>query len=151
SAALPRKKWEEVDGEFVKANGGQKGEWKFTRRLPERWQMRRRGLRFWVQPAPSGQGGVFPGQASAWDWITEVIGGAGRPVRMLSLFGHTGLATLAAAAAGAQVTHVDASRQAVAWARENQALSGLSDRPVRWIVEDALTFVRREAHRGHRY
>lgn len=73
------------------------------------------------------------------------------PLKLLSLFGHTGLATLAGSAAGAEVTHVDASRKAVAWARENQALSGLSERPIRWIVEDALTFVRREARRGNRY
>lgn len=151
SAVLPRKRWDAVDGEFVKAKSGAKGEWKFRREIPRRWEMRRKELRFWVQPAPSGHVGVFPDQASHWDWIAEAIGRAGRRVKALSLFGHTGLATLAAAAAGAEVTHVDASRKAVDWARENQTLSGLAERPVRWIVEDALAFVTREARRGNHY
>jgi 23S rRNA (cytosine1962-C5)-methyltransferase len=151
SAMLPRKRWDAADGEFVKAKGGEKGEWKFRREIPGRWAMRRKELRFWVQPAPSGHVGVFPDQASHWDWVEEEIRRAGRPVKALCLFGHTGLATLAAAAAGAEVTHVDASRKAVEWARENQKLSGLEERPVRWIVEDARTFVTREARRGNRY
>lgn len=113
--------------------------------------MQRKNLKFWVQPAPSGHVGVFPDQACHWDWIEEVTKRAARPVKALCLFGHTGLATLAAAAAGAEVTHVDASRKAVALARENQSLSGLSERPIRWIVEDAITFVKREARRGNRY
>jgi 23S rRNA (cytosine1962-C5)-methyltransferase len=113
--------------------------------------MQRKDLRFWVQPAPSGHVGMFPDQACHWDWIAERTRDAGRQVKALCLFGHTGLATLAAAAAGAQVTHIDASRQAVEWARENQSLSGLKERPIRWIVEDALTFVRREARRGNKY
>jgi 23S rRNA (cytosine1962-C5)-methyltransferase len=149
SGRLPMKRWEEADGEFVKTKSGENGEWRFRAAVPQHWEMSRGQLRFWVQPAPSGHVGVFPDQVSHWDWIMESIGR--RRVRMLSLFGHTGLATLAASATGAEVTHVDASRQAVGWARENQALSGLSDRPVRWIVEDALTFVRREARRGNRY
>jgi 23S rRNA (cytosine1962-C5)-methyltransferase len=95
--------------------------------------------------------GVFPDQACHWDWIEQVTKLAARPVKALCLFGHTGLATLAAATAGAEVTHVDASRKAVAWARENQVLSGLSERPIRWIVEDAMTFVKREARRGTCY
>jgi 23S rRNA (cytosine1962-C5)-methyltransferase len=95
--------------------------------------------------------GVFPDQACHWDWLAERTRQAGGPAKALSLFGHTGLATLAAAAAGQEVTHVDASRKAVAWARENQELSGLGARPVRWVVEDALTFVQREARRGKRY
>ena len=150
-AALPAKRWEAAEGEFVKAKHGQLGEWKFRKAVPARWVMRRENLKFWVQPAPSGHVGVFPDQACHWDWIEAVTKRALRPIRVLSLFGHTGLATLAAAAAGADVTHVDASRPAVAWARENQSLSGLGDRPIRWVVEDALTFVRREARRGNRY
>ena len=108
-------------------------------------------LRFRVQAAELRQVGVFPENASHWDWISEQIAVAGRPVHVLNLFGYTGLATLAAARAGARVTHVDASKKAVAWARENQALSGLSDRPVRWIVDDALSYIRREERRGVRY
>lgn len=151
SATLAQKRWEAADGEFVKAKGGEKGEWEFRGEIPPRWEMRRKELRFWVQPAPSGHLGVFPDQASHWDWIAEVLGRVERPVKALCLFGHTGLATLSAAAAGAEVTHVDASRKAVEWARENQKLSGLQERPVRWIVEDALTFVKREERRGNRY
>jgi 23S rRNA (cytosine1962-C5)-methyltransferase len=150
-AALAAKRWESVDGEFVTERRGQRGEWKFRKAVPSRWPMRRGSLKFWVQPAPSGHLGVFPDQACHWDWIEGVTKSVARPVKVLSLFGHTGLATLAAAAAGAEVTHVDASRPAVAWARENQSLSGLGERPIRWIVDDALTFVRREARRGNRY
>ena len=150
-AALPAQRWELADGEFVKARSGQPGEWKFRKAIPERWAMRRKNLKFWVQPAPSGHVGVFPDQACHWDWIAEVMKRAAAQVKALCLFGHTGLATLAAVAAGAEVVHVDASRKAVEWARENQNLSGLSERPIRWIVEDAMTFVRREARRGNRY
>ena len=151
AAALPAARWRTADGEYVKAGNGRGGEWKFRKPIPARWEMRRGNLKFWVQPAPSGHVGVFPDQACHWDWIAEVTKRAARPVKALCLFGHTGLATLAAAAAGAEVTHVDASRKAVAWARENQSLSGLGERPIRWVVEDALTFVRREARRGNQY
>jgi 23S rRNA (cytosine1962-C5)-methyltransferase len=151
AAALPAGRWQTADGEYVKAANGRRGDWKFRKPIPARWEMRRGNLRFWVQPAPSGHVGVFPDQACHWDWIAEATRRAARPVKVLSLFGHTGLATLAAAAAGAEVTHVDASRKAVAWARENQSLSKLSERPIRWVVEDALTFVRREVRRGNQY
>ena len=151
SPALSTPHWEKADAEFVKSTGTKQDQWKFRKPLPDRWAMHRKNLNFWVQPAPSGHVGVFPDQACHWDWLAEVIQRAAAPVKMLSLFGHTGLATLAAAAAGAAVTHVDASRKAVAWARENQSLSELGNRPIRWIVEDALTFVRREARRGNRY
>jgi 23S rRNA (cytosine1962-C5)-methyltransferase len=151
TAALPAKHWELADGEFVKALRGQQGEWRLRKPIPARWMMRRKNLKFWVQPAHSGHVGVFPDQACHWDWIEAMTKRAARPVKVLCLFGHTGLATLAASAAGAEVTHVDSSRKAVAWARENQALSGMSERPIRWIVEDAITFVKREARRGSRY
>ncbi|PYT73575.1 MAG: SAM-dependent methyltransferase [Acidobacteria bacterium] len=149
--ALPALKWEAAHGEFVKRSRGQQGEWKFRKPIPKRWMMQRKNLKFWVLPAPSGHVGVFPDQACHWDWINEGTKLAAGPVKLLCLFGHTGLATLAAAGAGAEVTHVDASRKAVAWARENQSLSGLRTRTIRWIVEDALTFVRREARRGNQY
>ncbi|HEV2194556.1 MAG TPA: class I SAM-dependent methyltransferase [Candidatus Acidoferrum sp.] len=151
SPTLPAQRWEMADGEFSKTRGGQQGEWEFRRPIPARWAMQRKNLKFWVQPAPSGHVGVFPDQAGHWDWIEEITKGAAKPVKMLCLFGHTGLATLAAAAAGAEVTHVDGSRKAVAWGQENQALSELSERPIRWIVEDAMTFAKREARRGSRY
>jgi 23S rRNA (cytosine1962-C5)-methyltransferase len=151
SPTLPPQHWANADAEFLKPKLNQQGQWNFRRKIPARWQMRRKNLAFWVQPAPSGHVGVFPDQACHWDWLDEVITRAARPVKMLSLFAHTGVATLAAAAAGAEVSHVDASRKALALARENQALSALTERPIHWIVEDALTFVRREARRGHRY
>jgi 23S rRNA (cytosine1962-C5)-methyltransferase len=150
SASLPASRWEAAHGEFVK-RAGTPGEWKFRQAIPERWPMRRKNLKFWVQPAPSGHVGVFPDQSCHWDWMSGIVGLASGPVKMLSLFGHTGLATLAAAVAGAHVTHVDASKKAVAWARENQNLSELTEHPIRWIVEDAVTFVKREARRGKRY
>lgn len=151
TATLPAQRWEQADAEFLKTRGGQRGRWKLRKAIPPRWMMQRKHLKFWVQPAPSGHVGVFPDQACHWDWIEEVTKRAARPVKALCLFGHTGLATLAIAAAGAEVTHVDASRKAVALARDNQTLSELSRHPIRWIVEDAMTFVKREARRGSRY
>lgn len=151
TAKLGAARWDAADAEFVKGRGGRAGEWEFRKGIKARWEMKRKDLRFWVQPAPSGHVGVFPDQACHWDWIAEQTKRAAGEVKALCLFGHTGLATLAAAAAGAKVTHIDASRQAVEWARENQSLSGLKERPIRWIAEDALTFVRREVRRGNRY
>lgn len=148
---LPAEIWQAADAEFVKSTRDRQGKWIFRNPLPKRWPIPRNKLKFWIAPAPSGHVGVFPDQACHWDWITEVTSRAQSPANVLCLFGHTGLATLAAAAADAKVTHVDASRKAVAWARDNQALSNLSDRPIRWIVEDALTFVSREVRRGNKY
>jgi 23S rRNA (cytosine1962-C5)-methyltransferase len=148
---LPQKSWHAAHGEFVQPQRSKRGEWKFSQPVPPRWEMHRKDLAFWVQPAPSGHLGVFPDQASHWDWLASLIEAARTPPNVLSLFGHTGLATLRAAAAGAHVTHVDASRRAVKWARENQSLSQLADRPIRWIVDDAPTFVAREARRGRTY
>lgn len=167
--ALPEKSWSDARGEFVQVNHAKRGEWKFSQPAPPPWTMRRNNLAFWVEPTPSGHVGVFPDQASHWDWLGEVVAsasasasglrGENRPskegaykyVSVLSLFGYTGLATLACAAVGARVTHVDASRKAIKWARENQALSQLADRPIRWIVDDAATFVGREIRRGRTY
>lgn len=95
--------------------------------------------------------GVFPEVAAHWDWFSELITQSKREINVLNLFGYTGLATLAAAAAGAKVTHVDASKKSVGWARDNQALSNLTEKPIRWIVDDALKFVQREARRGVKY
>jgi len=95
--------------------------------------------------------GVFPEVAAHWDWFSELIANAKRDINVLNLFGYTGLATLAAASAGARVTHVDASKKSVNWARENQSLSNLTDAPIRWIVDDALKYVQREVRRGVKY
>jgi 23S rRNA (cytosine1962-C5)-methyltransferase len=109
------------------------------------------GLTFELRPTPSGQVGFFAEQIPVWVWLDEQVHAAGRPVSVLNLFAYTGGSTLASARAGASVTHIDASRSAVAWARRNAELSDLASAPVRWIVDDALAFVRREARRGRRY
>jgi len=149
--ALPEKDWNSVSATFKPGNEENGGHWETRKPLDERWQMNYRDLKFWVQLSASRHVGVFPEQASQWDWLSEQIRGAGRPVQALNLFGYTGLATLAAASAGARVTHVDASRKVIGWARENQDLSGLAERPIRWIIDDALKFIQREARRGNRY
>lgn len=147
-----RQEWEQADAVFTSSSGDEeKGGWQFRRPLPERWQMRHGSLTFWTQATAFRHLGVFPEQACHWEWAARLIRDAKRPIKILNLFGYTGLLTLAAAAAGAAVTHVDASKKILAWARENQVLSGLEDRPVRWILDDALKFVRREGRRGARY
>jgi 23S rRNA (cytosine1962-C5)-methyltransferase len=151
SASLPEQSWDAAYGSFVQLPRSKNGEWKFVQPIPARWQMRRGNLSFWVEPTPSGHLGVFPDQASHWDWLASLIVSAATPPKVLSLFGYTGLATLACAAAGAHVTHVDASRKAIKWARENQALSQLDDCPIRWLVDDAQSFVAREIRRGRTY
>lgn len=113
--------------------------------------VRHRSKQFELRPTPLGQIGIFPEQAEPWDWIEARIRCAGRPVRVLNLFAYTGGATLAAAAAGGEVVHLDAAKPVVAWARRNASRSGLAAATVRWIVEDAVRFVAREARRGRRY
>src|SRR5690606_19867584 len=128
------------------------GRWRFPRApLGETWPMRHDGLDYLGRFTSFRHVGVFPEQATHWDHMEGLITAARRPVKVLNLFGYTGLASLVAARAGAMVTHVDASKKAIAWARENQERAGLSDRPIRWICEDALRFGRREQHRGSRY
>jgi 23S rRNA (cytosine1962-C5)-methyltransferase len=121
----------------------------------EPWPVRVAGLTLECRPAAGGQLGVFPEHAPTWAWLDRVVGAAatnlGRPPEVLSLFGYTGGASLACAKAGARVAHVDSSRPAVAWARRNAELSGLAEAPIRWLVEDARVFVRRERRRGNRY
>jgi 23S rRNA (cytosine1962-C5)-methyltransferase len=149
--ALPQKRWEAAHAVFQPSAEESGGHWQFNQPVPPAWTMRYKGLTFQAQTTAGRHLGVFPEQAAQWDWISGLVRAAGRPVQVLNLFGYTGLATLAAAQAGATVTHVDASKKSVAWARQNQTLSGLSDRPVRWIVEDALKYVQREARRGNHY
>ena len=120
-------------------------------RLPDRWEIGYGKLRFVLKPMGFKHTGLFPEQAANWDWFSEKIAGAGRKIRVLNLFAYTGGATVAAAAAGASVVHVDASRGMVAQAKENAALSGLGDAPIRYIVDDCKKFVEREIRRGNRY
>lgn len=157
SRALPEKEWGAAHAVFQPSGEESGGHWAFKKKVAERWEMRYAplweagGLRFWAMITPGRHLGVFPECAAHWDWCAGLIREAKRPVKVLNLFGYTGLATLACAAAGAQVTHVDASKKSVTWARENQALSGLAGKPIRWIVEDALKFVQREARRRNQY
>ena len=131
------------------ATGG--GKWEYRRKMPEKWTIGCEGLRLIVSPTGFKHTGVFPEQAVNWARYRELIAAAGREVSVLNLFGYTGGATLACAAAGARVCHVDASRGMVAWARDNAAESGLAGRPIRWIVDDCAKFVAREQRRGTKY
>ena len=151
SPTLPEKTWNNAAAVFRPSPEENGGHWETARPVDDRWVMNYKGLRFWTMLSASRHLGVFPEQAGQWDWLSEKIQASNRPLQVLNLFGYTGLATLAAAAAGARVTHVDASKKVIGWARENQELSGLGDRPVRWIVDDALKFIQREARRGTRY
>ena len=143
------RRWREYDAKYARSNSGG-GQWS-RNRLPERWQIRYRELTFNVKPMNFKHTGVFPEQAENWDFIDAAIRAAGRPVSVLNLFAYTGGATLAAAAAGASVCHVDAAKGMVAWAKENAAASGLGEAPIRWIVDDCAKFVEREIRRGRRY
>jgi 23S rRNA (cytosine1962-C5)-methyltransferase len=115
------------------------------------WPVSVEGLTVELRPTATGQLGLFPEQAANWAWLRDMVAGVNPAPTVLNLFGYTGVATLVAAAAGASVVHVDAARPAIAWARHNAALSGLADRPIRWIVDDAATFAAREVRRGRRY
>ncbi|HEX8991261.1 MAG TPA: class I SAM-dependent methyltransferase [Anaerolineales bacterium] len=154
---LSSKDWDAADATFQPTNEENGGHWAFRTREPDRWEMTYTlpdgfPLRLWAMPTSGRHLGVFPEAAPHWDLIVACLQRTRlESPNVLNLFGYTGLATLAAASAGARVTHVDASRKSVAWARENQVLSGLEDKPVRWIVDDALKFVEREGRRGARY
>ncbi len=148
---LPEAAWSEAHAVFEPTSEESGGHWQVRRKLPEKWTLDYKGLRFAVMTTPGRHLGVFPETAAHWDWVEDLVTRAGRPVKVLNLFGYTGIASLAVARAGAQVTHIDASKKSVMWARENQELSGLGEKPIRWIVEDALKFVQREGRRGARY
>lgn len=147
SPVLSEGEWGRADARFNRKSDGS-GVWQNRRPLPERWVVRHFDLSFYVKPTIFKHTGLFPEQTVNWSWLRGLITEAGREVNVLNLFGYTGGATLAAAAAGARVTHVDASKGTIKWARENQSLSGLDDKPVRWIQDDALKFVEREIRRG---
>ena len=149
--ALPVSEWKSPDAVYKPAPEENGGHWQYQHKLPERWKIAYKNLSFWVQTSASRHLGVFPEQSCQWDWTDQVIRQAGGKPRVLNLFGYTGLASLAAAAAGAQVTHLDASRKVITWARENQQLSHLESSPIRWILDDAVKFVQREQRRGSQY
>ncbi len=146
--------WKERNGHYHRSSKGG-GSWEFFD-LPGRWEIEyelkiKKTLRFGLQPFQFKHTGLFPEQAVNWEWFAEKIRNAGRPVKVLNLFAYTGGATLAAAAAGARVTHVDASKGMVGWAKENARISGLSETSVRWLVDDCVKFVEREIRRGSSY
>lgn len=141
--------WKKRNGHYHRSNKGG-GEWEFFH-LPEEWTIRYRELVFHLKPFSFKHTGLFPEQAVNWDWFSALIKNAGRPVKILNLFAYTGGATVSAAKAGASVTHVDASKGMVNWAKENAASSGLADAPIRWLVDDCVKFVEREIRRGNHY
>jgi 23S rRNA (cytosine1962-C5)-methyltransferase len=159
--------WKNADAVFIPTDEESGGHWDLKKKVDEKWEMvyelrfdygadkhsasAQRDIIFKVMTTPGRHLGVFPEVAAHWDWFSGLIANAKREINVLNLFGYTGLASLAAASAGAKVTHVDASKKSVNWARENQALSKLTEKPIRWIVEDALKYVQREARRGVKY
>lgn len=143
------KGWREKNGHYHRSSKGG-GEWEFFQ-LPQEWSVHYKTLTFHLKPFSFKHTGLFPEQAANWDWFSEKIRQAGRPVKVLNLFAYTGGATLSAAAAGAQVTHVDASKGMVAWAKENAKASGLADAPIRWLVDDCVKFAEREIRRKNHY
>lgn len=142
--------WGRADARYLRSSSGG-GSWDIKSLPQAEWAIAYGALRFKISPTGFKHTGLFPEQAVNWDLFDKLIRNAGRPVRVLNLFAYTGGATLACAAAGAEVCHVDASKGMVTWARENQRLSGLEDKPVRWIVDDCKKFVEREIKRGSVY
>ena len=149
-AIWPMKSAGYCDAHYIRSSTGG-GAWNFNRTLPESWVINYRDLSFIVRPTGFKHTGLFPEQAVNWDWFSELIKNSGREIRVLNLFAYTGGATVAALAAGASVCHVDAAKGMVAWGKENAAASGLSDAPIRWIVDDCAKFVEREIRRGRKY
>jgi len=142
--------WAQAHGRFQRKTADE-GVWKWRSPPPGDWRVAHGDATFQLKPTDFGHVGLFPEQAENWDWIAEKLRRARRPLKILNLFAYTGGSTLAAAAAGAEVTHVDAAKNVVHWARRNAELSNLADRPIRWIVEDAVKFTRRELRRENFY
>ena len=143
--------WDAADAVFDPSDEEDDGRWRRNGRVPEAWTLGWGEARFQARLTSFRHLAVFPEQAANWAWLEARVRGRATPPRVLNLFGYTGVASLVCAAAGAAVTHVDASKRAIAWARENAGLAGLADRPVRWICEDARRYLAREARRGSRY
>ncbi len=154
SKKLSSEEWKKADGNFVHQEVG--GKWSLKENLPKKWDISFGGLKFWIKPTAFKHTGVFPEQEPNWAWMeTKIKNGrmedGKRDIETLNLFGYTGGATMACAKAGAKVVHIDSSKSAVTWARENAELSGLKDAPIRWIIEDARLFVEREIKRARKY
>jgi 23S rRNA (cytosine1962-C5)-methyltransferase len=152
---LSGKDWNKADGKFWSSKVGAKAGWKMQTKIEPKWEMAYRNIKFLASPTPFRHLGFFPEQASHWDFIEEKIKEAKKnneqPIKFLNLFGYTGVASLFALYAGAEVTHVDASKQTLNWAKENQQISGLGDLPMRVLEDDVLKFLEREEKRGNKY
>lgn len=144
------KEWKKVDGWYHRSNKGG-GNWEFFTKLPETWNISYKDLKFVIKPMNFKHTGLFPEQAVNWEWMIDKIKNANRPINVLNLFAYTGGASVACAYAGASVCHVDASKRIVSQAKENLTISGLKDKPVRFIVDDVVKFVEREIRRGKKY
>jgi len=167
SKTLPREVWEKADGKFwsskegaragarlASASNASRGGWKLHSKVSPKWEMQYKGIKFLASPTPFRHLGFFPEEAAHWDFIEEKIKGAKKPIKFLNLFGYTGVASLFALRAGAEVTHVDASKQVLNWAKENQKLNshlGLDKLPMRVIEDDVMKFLAREEKRGNKY
>ncbi|WP_309644672.1 class I SAM-dependent methyltransferase [Phenylobacterium sp.] len=149
--SLPRETWDKADAVFDPSDEEDAGRWRFQGKPRESWPMSWGQARFQARFTAFRHLAFFPEQAANWAWLDQRIRATSGQPKVLNLFGYTGVASLVCAAAGAAVTHVDASKKAIGWARENAALSGLEDRPIRWICEDARRYVQREVRRGSRY
>lgn len=144
------KRWFSAHARYIRSQKGG-GRWEVYKNLPDRWNIRYDNLSFNVRTMGFKHTGVFPEQATNWDFATDIIRKSDRELSVINLFGYTGCATLACLEAGARVCHVDASKGMVQWARDNAQESGLADKPVRWLVDDCIKFVKRELRRGNRY
>lgn len=142
--------WQQIDAAYTRTSSTQ-GKWIIKDQMPEKWLIHYQNLAFYCKLTPFKHTGVFPEQSLHWDWMSQIINSCNISLNILNLFGYTGLASLAVAQAGARVTHLDASYQAIGWARENQQASNLTEKPIRWILDDALKFCRREVKRDIKY
>ena len=142
--------WKKAHARYHRSNSGG-GQWQVYKKIPQQWSLKYGDLVFNVKPMGFKHTGIFPEQATNWDFASDIIKNADRQLSVLNLFGYTGCATLACLKAGAKVCHVDASKGMVQWAKENAVSSGLADKPVRWLVDDCIKFVAREQRRGNKY
>ena len=143
-------KWKNINATYHRSKTGG-GTWEYKKKMPNQWQIKYKELTFNIKPMGFKHTGLFPEQAVNWDWMMDKIKKANRDIKVLNLFAYTGGATVACAAAGASVCHVDSSKGMTTWAKENIESSGLQNRPVRFIVDDVVKFVNREIRRGNKY
>lgn len=149
--SLASTEWKKANATLIEEKQEYGGKWDILNPMDKSWTIKYKDLKFQLQVTSSRHVGIFPEQATHWDWMRSQISASKTPLRVLNLFGYTGATTVAAAASGAEVTHVDSSKHAVSWANLNVKLSGLKEKPIRWVVEDTLKFIKREARRGNTY